>query len=122
MLDIMPARGLVIHQWRTHGTCSGLSPERYFETVRRARERIVIPEQFRRLENYTMVSPAAVEEGVSRRQSRSQARHDRRHLRQPPPARGPHLHEHRPRLPACEEIDRRACRIPRVVMPPVRGG
>jgi ribonuclease T2 len=47
MLDIMPSRGLVIHQWRKHGTCSGLQAQVYFDTTRRAFERIVIPERFR---------------------------------------------------------------------------
>ena len=34
MLDIMPSRGLVRHQWRKHGSCSGLSPDRYFDLTR----------------------------------------------------------------------------------------
>ena len=29
MLDIMPSRRLIIHQWRKHGTCSGLDPDDY---------------------------------------------------------------------------------------------
>jgi ribonuclease T2 len=36
MLDLMPARGLIVHEWRTHGTCSGLGPENYFNAVGRA--------------------------------------------------------------------------------------
>ena len=35
MLPIMPARGLVQHEWAAHGTCSGQVPE-YFGTVQRA--------------------------------------------------------------------------------------
>ena len=30
MRDIMPSKNLVIHEYRTHGTCSGLDPEHYF--------------------------------------------------------------------------------------------
>ena len=45
MLDLMPARRLVYHEWDTHGTCSGLSPRAYFETVRKARAAVTIPEQ-----------------------------------------------------------------------------
>ncbi len=39
----MPSRGLVRHQWRKHGTCSGLDPAAYFDTIRRAREKVAIP-------------------------------------------------------------------------------
>ena len=34
MRDIMPSRSLVIHEYRAHGTCSGLNPERYFAVSR----------------------------------------------------------------------------------------
>src|SRR6516225_11259807 len=45
MLDLMPAPGLVYHEWDQHGTCSGLQPREYFDLVRRAREKLKIPEQ-----------------------------------------------------------------------------
>ena len=35
MLDIMPSRRLIIHEYRKHGTCSGLSPEGYYGLSRR---------------------------------------------------------------------------------------
>jgi len=41
--DIMPARGLVYHEWSTHGTCSGLDPADYFALIRRAYAGINIP-------------------------------------------------------------------------------
>jgi ribonuclease T2 len=47
MLDIMPSRGLVIHEYRTHGTCSGMDPMSYFTTAHRLFDRINIPERFR---------------------------------------------------------------------------
>src|SRR5438105_10062744 len=46
MLDLMPAPGLVFHEWDQHGTCSGLPPREYFDLVRSAREKVRIPEQY----------------------------------------------------------------------------
>jgi ribonuclease T2 len=45
--DLFPSEGLARHEWRRHGTCSGLSPSAYFAAVRRAREAIRIPDTFR---------------------------------------------------------------------------
>ncbi|MEM7775820.1 MAG: ribonuclease T [Pseudomonadota bacterium] len=46
MIDIMPARGLIIHQYRKHGTCSGLRPAPYFALARRLFDSIKIPQRF----------------------------------------------------------------------------
>jgi ribonuclease T2 len=46
MLDIMPDWGLVQHQWRRHGTCTGLSMAEYFETTRAAWGRVKMPAEF----------------------------------------------------------------------------
>ena len=46
--DLYPDQGLARHQWRKHGTCSGLDPAAYFRAVRRAREKVVIPEPLER--------------------------------------------------------------------------
>jgi ribonuclease T2 len=43
--DLMPARGLVYHEWSTHGTCSGLEPSAFFELLRRARAAVSIPQE-----------------------------------------------------------------------------
>lgn len=44
MADLMPSKGLVLHEWRKHGTCTGLTPDGYFALVREARGRVVIPQ------------------------------------------------------------------------------
>lgn len=61
MLDIMPSRGLVIHQWRKHGTCTGDNPQSYFDTARRAFQRITIPERYRTPQAQAEVTPDEVE-------------------------------------------------------------
>lgn len=46
MLDIMPFRKLVIHEWRKHGSCSGLSQEAYFAATRALFGRVRIPARY----------------------------------------------------------------------------
>jgi ribonuclease T2 len=46
MLDIMPSLQLIQHEWRAHGTCSGLSQTDYFNLVRRAYNAVHIPSRF----------------------------------------------------------------------------
>lgn len=43
MLDIMPDLRLIAHEWTTHGTCTGLTANQYFRTVRQAYRSIRIP-------------------------------------------------------------------------------
>ncbi|MET1411910.1 ribonuclease T [Roseibium sp. HPY-6] len=61
MEDIMPSHGLVFHQWRKHGTCSGLSPDDYFALTRQAYEKVTIPGAFSRLDKRGKASPETVE-------------------------------------------------------------
>jgi ribonuclease T2 len=46
MLDIMPSRQLVRHQWIKHGTCTGLGPHDYFTLTRRLHDEIRIPARY----------------------------------------------------------------------------
>jgi ribonuclease T2 len=46
MRDIMPSRNLVIHEYKAHGTCSGLQPAPYFALARRAFAAIRIPDRY----------------------------------------------------------------------------
>ena len=57
MLPLMPSRGLIIHEWRTHGACSGLGADDYFDTVTRAYRSVRIPEAYRALDHYLTVDP-----------------------------------------------------------------
>ena len=60
MADLMPDTGLVAHEWSTHGTCSGLSPEDYFKLLRRAFESIKVPEKFAAPRETFSISPQDV--------------------------------------------------------------
>jgi ribonuclease T2 len=42
----MPSKHLVIHEYRAHGTCSGLEPDQYFGLARDLYERVSIPPRF----------------------------------------------------------------------------
>ena len=57
MLPLMPSRSLIIHEWRTHGACSGLGAEDYFGTVERAYRSVRIPEAYRALDHYLTIDP-----------------------------------------------------------------
>ena len=43
LYDIIPSAGLAGHEWRKHGTCSGLTQRVYFETLRAAYRKIRMP-------------------------------------------------------------------------------
>jgi ribonuclease T2 len=46
MMRIMPSKRLIIHQWRKHGSCSGLTIENYFLATRLLFEKLKIPARF----------------------------------------------------------------------------
>lgn len=60
VLDVMPSKGLVIHEYRTHGTCSGLEPGDYFDTARRLFGRIQIPRRFLNTQETRTIAPGDV--------------------------------------------------------------
>ena len=58
--DIYPDRGLLEHEWRTHGTCSGLTSDVFFTTARVAYRSIVIPQKLQNLTRQTSMSPSQI--------------------------------------------------------------
>lgn len=118
--DLMPSRGLVRHQWTKHGTCSGLTQRAYFAALRKARERIAVPERFRRLERPLRVDPDTVEADFleanpSLRADGIAVTCDRRYLREVRICLTKELG-----FRSCPQIDRRACRSGSISMPPTR--
>jgi len=125
MLDIMPARSLVIHQYRKHGTCSGLSAEAYFGIARRLYEAITIPARYIAPRDYQTLTPRQIEadfvaanEGIESGAVTVACGRGRR-LRE---VRICFSRDLKPT--ACGRTGDRArrCRLARVILPPVRGG
>jgi len=59
--DLMPA-ALAEYQWKKHGTCAGIRPERYFDLVRRAYQRVDIPDVYEPLETDSRTTAGAIEQ------------------------------------------------------------
>lgn len=60
MLDIMPSPGLVKHQYRKHGTCSGLKAGEFFDLARASYQRVVVPKRFQNPFETQFLSPDEV--------------------------------------------------------------
>lgn len=121
VLDIMPSAGLARYQWRKHGACAGLDPTAYFETLRRARARVAIPDPFKRLRQWTTVDPNRVEAAFRAANPGLSADAvavtcDGRRLREVRICLTRDDLAFRP----CPDVDRRGCRRSSVAMPPVR--
>jgi ribonuclease T2 len=61
MRDIMPSKSLIIHEYATHGTCAGLTPEQYYDAARALYDRISLPPEFTDPEARRDLSPESVE-------------------------------------------------------------
>jgi ribonuclease T2 len=126
MLDLMPAPHLIYNEWDKHGTCSGLTQQAYFDTIRKARAAVKIPPEYADLKAPLAVTPDAVEDafikvnpGLSPKAIAVGCDHSR-------------LTEIRLCLSKdlnptalfhdCAAVTKRSCRRDQLVMPPVRGG
>lgn len=65
MLPIMPARGLIQHEWSTHGTCSGLEAQTYFGDIRKAYTNLQVPAQYKSPSQAVSASPAQIEQAFA---------------------------------------------------------
>lgn len=62
MADIMGTSGLAWHQWKKHGTCTGLSATDYYALSREAYGRITRPAVFRKLDQSVKLPVRVVEQ------------------------------------------------------------
>lgn len=60
--DLTPSGSLIRHEWLKHGTCSGLKQRAYFDKLRAARGRIVIPPEFHQMARERKMAPQAIED------------------------------------------------------------
>ncbi|MEL6435973.1 MAG: ribonuclease T [Pseudomonadota bacterium] len=119
VFDIMPSSGLIAHQWRKHGACSGLDAGDYFFVTRKAYDAIEKPDidagrsqAFSETHNaiedaFLSANPAMPPEAIA-------VTCDRRFLRDVRICMKPDLSDY----VSCPEVDRRHCRLPRMVVPP----
>ncbi len=61
MLPYIPAAGLIQHEWKEHGTCSGLDATTYFGDIRQAFHSVKIPADYQNLGQKIGVNPVVVE-------------------------------------------------------------
>jgi ribonuclease T2 len=66
MLDIMPSKTLIQHEWDKHGTCSGLSVEKYFQLTRQIYNSISIPDKYKQPSEYIITSVPGLESDLVR--------------------------------------------------------
>jgi ribonuclease T2 len=64
LLDIMPSVGLIQHEWETHGTCSGLSPNEYFALIRRIFAGFHAPYELQQPRRQTIVQAAQLKHDI----------------------------------------------------------
>jgi ribonuclease T2 len=121
MLDLMPARGLIINEWKKHGVCSGLEARGYFEAIRKARAGIKIPPEYLEPKTALNVTPDEVEDafvkanpGMSRTGVAVTCSSTKLSEVRICMTRDLKFRE-------CQDVDKRACRRDKLVMPPVRG-
>jgi ribonuclease T2 len=58
--DIYPDASLLEHEWRTHGTCSGLAPDAFFTAARTAFRSVAVPPTLTQLTRQISLPPAQI--------------------------------------------------------------
>ena len=126
MLDIMPSPRLVIHEYRRHGTCSGLDPASYYDLSRTLFAKVKVPPAYVNPVSPMFIGPAElVREFVAANPALNQdmigveCRGAGKRLRA---VRICFSREGDFRACGANEDQRRLCSAERIYVPPVRSG
>lgn len=65
LAEIMPDPGLIAHEWKTHGTCTGLPSDQYFGLIRRIFDSIRIPDRLQAPERSISISPSEIKDAFT---------------------------------------------------------
>lgn len=119
--SLFPDDNLARYQWRKHGTCTGESPSGYFRAVRRARDKVRIPEGIAAQKNDVKVMPAEIEKAFmdanpGLRSDMIAVACNRRILQEVRICMDRDLRNFR----QCPEVDRSGCRAGELTIPVVR--
>ena len=121
MLDIMPSKRLVIHEWKKHGTCSGLGNKDYFALIRKLYNSVKIPVRFQKANSFITTTPQQLEAAFIKENKGMDAS-----MISVQCGRRKRLKEIRicfdknQNLRSCGSNERRECRARQLVLPPVR--
>ncbi len=118
---LFPDEGLARYEWSKHGTCSGKNAQAYFADVRRAREAITIPEDYRQPAGEQSVAPidiarAFISANSGLRLNALAVACKSQTLQEVRICFSKDLRE----FHACPEVTRGACRTREIRVPPVR--
>lgn len=124
MLDIMPSKRLIIHEWKKHGSCSRLGQKAYFKLTRTLFDKLLTPARYLSPKKPVFITPQQLvsdfvktNKGLSASGLSVQCGNSRRQaalseLRVCFSKAGDFI--------ACGENERRRCRARTLILPPVR--
>ena len=124
MLDIMPSKRLIIHEWKKHGTCSRLGQKAYFKLTRQLFDKLLTPARYLSPQKPVLITPKKLvsdflktnrelfPQALSVQCGNNRDRASLSELRICFSKTG--------QFTACGENERRSCRAKTLILPPVR--
>jgi ribonuclease T2 len=65
LLDLLPTRDLISHEWATHGTCTGLRADAYFGLIRRIFSNFHAPPQLQHPNRQSIIRTADLKRAIA---------------------------------------------------------